>query len=105
MTRKYVASADSHIIEPYDLWTKALGDKHDPEKLPHRFQGEYRGVPGDFVFTGYEYMKIGALRQEGAGSTVDSAAPVPTGDLPEDLAEKSTHFQLGTGHTPRINGP
>ena len=88
MTRKYVASADSHIIEPYDLWTKALGDKHDPEKLPHRFQGEYRGVPGDFMFTGYEYMKIGALRQEGAGSTVDSAAPVPTGDLPEDLAEK-----------------
>ena len=88
MTRKYVASGDSHIIEPYDLWTKALSDKHDPEKLPHRYQGEYRGVPGDFMFTGYEYMKIGALRQEGAGSTEDSAAPVPTDDLPEELAEK-----------------
>ena len=39
MALKYAASGDSHIIEPYDLWTKALGDKHDPEKLPYRFQG------------------------------------------------------------------
>jgi len=83
----YVASADSHIIEPYDLWTKALGKKYG-DRVPHRHEGEVQGVKGDFFFTGYEYMWIGELRQEGAGSTVDSTAPVPTENLPEDLVEK-----------------
>jgi predicted TIM-barrel fold metal-dependent hydrolase len=89
MTLSYIASADSHIIEPYDLWTKTIGHKYG-DRVPHRHIGEVRGVPGDYVFTGAEYIKVGDLRQEGAGSTENSAAPVPTDDLPPELADKVT---------------
>ena len=54
---KYVVSADSHIMEPFDLWTKALGDKHGGT-LP-QVVNEYRGEKTKFYFTGYEYIKIG----------------------------------------------
>ncbi len=88
---RYIVSADSHIIEPYDLWTKALGDKHG-DKIPHRVnaarsqKGEI--VEGDFMFTGHDYLGIDDLRQENAGDTPDSTVPIPTGDLPRELAEK-----------------
>lgn len=54
---KYVVSADSHIMEPFDLWTEVLGDKHG-ETLP-QVVNEYRGEKTKFYFTGYEYIKIG----------------------------------------------
>src|SRR5262250_72101 len=87
MGNRFVASADSHIIEPYDLWVSALGKKYG-DRVPHRVIGEVRGVSGDYFFTGYEYMWIGELRQEAAGSTPDSTAPVPTEDLPVELVDK-----------------
>ncbi len=86
MELKYVMSSDSHIIEPYDLWSRALGKKHG-DKVPHRTNSA-RGVPGDFIFLGRDYMRIGDLRQENAGDTPDSTAPVSTSDLPKDLAER-----------------
>ena len=89
MALSFIASADSHIIEPYDLWTKALGKKYG-DRVPHRHIGEVRGVPGDYVFTGMEYIKVGDLRQEGAGNTEDSTAPIATEDFPPELAEKVT---------------
>jgi hypothetical protein len=74
MDLKYVMSSDSHIIEPYDLWTNALGDKHG-DKVPHRVF-EAKGVKGDFYFCGYDYMGIDDLRQENAGDTPDSTVAV-----------------------------
>ncbi len=47
-------------------------------------------MPGDYVFTGMEYVRIGDLRQEGGGSTLDSSSPVATEDFPPELAEKVT---------------
>ncbi|MSP52510.1 MAG: amidohydrolase [Alphaproteobacteria bacterium] len=89
---RFIVSADSHIIEPYDLWTKALGKKHG-DKVPHRVK-EARSldgtkvVKGDFMFTGHDYLGVEDLRQENAGDTLDSTVPIPTGDLPRELAEK-----------------
>ena len=54
MELKYVMSSDSHIIEDYDMWTRALGHKHG-DKVPHRVS-EAKGVKGDFIFCGYDYM-------------------------------------------------
>jgi predicted TIM-barrel fold metal-dependent hydrolase len=89
--QRFIVSADSHIIEPYDLWTKTLGKKHG-DKVPQRVKearsqkGEI--VKGDFVFTGHDYLGIGDLRQENAGDTLDSTAPVPTDDLPPELVDR-----------------
>ena len=81
MELKYVMSSDSHIVEPYDLWTNALGDKHG-DKVPQRVS-EAKGVKGDFIFCGYDYNSVGGLRQENAGNTPDSIAPVETGNCAE----------------------
>ena len=86
MELKYVMSSDSHIIEDYDMWTKALGHKHG-DKVPHRVS-EAKGVKGDFIFCGYDYMGIDDLRQESAGDTPESTAAVDTGDLPPELATR-----------------
>ena len=39
----YVVSGDSHIIEPFDLWTRTLVDKHG-ERLP-QLVDNCNGVP------------------------------------------------------------
>ena len=44
MSLDYVISADSHIIEPLDLWEKALGAKWG-DKVP-RVVDRYKGIPG-----------------------------------------------------------
>ena len=56
MDLKYVMSSDSHIIEPYDLWTNALGHKHGEDKLPHRVSEVQRASKATSVFLGYDYM-------------------------------------------------
>ena len=53
---KYVLSADSHIIEPFDLWTDALGEKHG-DLLPQKVS-DCNGVPGSYFYTGIEYIKL-----------------------------------------------
>ena len=86
MDLKFVMSSDSHIIEPYDLWTSALGDKHG-DKVPHRVS-EAKGIKGDFYFCGFDYMGVDDLRQENAGDTPDSTLAVESGDLSPELAER-----------------
>jgi predicted TIM-barrel fold metal-dependent hydrolase len=86
MELKFVMSSDSHIIEPYDLWEKALGKKHG-DKVPHRVF-EAKGVKGNFYFCGYDYIRIDDLRQEDAPNTPDSTEAVEHGDLPPELSRR-----------------
>jgi predicted TIM-barrel fold metal-dependent hydrolase len=53
---RWVISADSHVIEPHDLWQKAIGRKWGA-KAPH-LVGRHKGVKSKFFFTGYEYIRI-----------------------------------------------
>jgi predicted TIM-barrel fold metal-dependent hydrolase len=54
-----VISGDSHIIEPFDLWTKSLGKKYG-DALP-RLVDEYQGTKEPFFFTGFEYIGLSAI--------------------------------------------
>ena len=56
---KLLISADSHVVEPADLFAKALGDKHG-DKVP-RFVDEYQGVKGRYYFTGKEHLRLSVL--------------------------------------------
>ena len=62
-------SADSHIIEPFDLWIDALGDKHG-ELLPQKV-ADCNGVPGSYFYTGIEYIQLADLDPT---DTADSGA-------------------------------
>ena len=50
-----VISADSHVIEPDDLFESALRDKHG-DAVP-RIVGERDGVPGPYIFTGDDLLR------------------------------------------------
>ena len=52
-----VISADSHVLEPPDLWTKALGEKWG-DKAPH-FADSFRGESGTFFFAGRDVLRLG----------------------------------------------
>ncbi len=52
-----VISADSHVMEPPDLWQKAIGDKFG-DQTP-RLIDEHLGVKGKFFFTGGQTTKVG----------------------------------------------
>ena len=81
MSLDYVISADSHIIEPLDLWEKTLGEKWG-DKVP-RVVDQCDGVPGNFYFFGYDYMDLGVVEPEDAAdSTEESSAMDP------ELADK-----------------
>ena len=56
---KLLISADSHVVEPADLFASTLGDKHG-DKVP-RFVSEYQGVEGRYYFTGKEYLRLSVL--------------------------------------------
>ena len=58
MTR-LVISGDSHVVEPFDLWSKPLGKKYG-DRAPHTVD-KLNGVPGSYLFTGIEYIKAGEL--------------------------------------------
>ena len=57
---KRVISADSHVLEPPDLWVKALADKWG-ERAPH-FADTYNGETGTFFFTGRDVLRLGSSR-------------------------------------------
>jgi uncharacterized protein len=67
----YVVSADSHLVEPYDLWSNALGAKWG-DAVPQLVQAP-DGMAGKMWFTGRkgEYFWIGDTMLEG-GEGVDS---------------------------------
>ncbi len=46
-----LVSADSHVMEPLDLWWKALGQKFG-DRTP-RLLDEFRGEKGNFFYSGY----------------------------------------------------
>jgi predicted TIM-barrel fold metal-dependent hydrolase len=48
--RTPIISADSHVLEPGDLWQKALGPAWG-DKVPHVIDG-FEGHPGNFFFLG-----------------------------------------------------
>ena len=55
-----VISADSHVLEPPDLWVKALGDRWG-DRAPH-FADVYNGEAGTFFFTGRDVLRLGSSR-------------------------------------------
>ena len=56
MPKNKVISADSHILEPADLWTKPLENKYG-DAVP-RMVDELDGEKADFFYTGIEYCRI-----------------------------------------------
>ncbi|ETX00437.1 MAG: hypothetical protein ETSY1_11205 [Candidatus Entotheonella factor] len=57
---KSLISADSHVMEPLDLWWNALGSKFG-DRTP-RYLNEYRGEQGNFFYTGYQDWPVSWLR-------------------------------------------
>ena len=55
MTLSPVISADSHVVEPDNLFVDALGARHG-DKLP-RMVSERDGEKGAFLYTGIEYIR------------------------------------------------
>lgn len=51
-----IISADSHTLEPPDLWLEALGNRYG-EDTP-RAVDEYQGQRGPFFFTGKQYARF-----------------------------------------------
>ena len=49
-TTNMVISADSHVLEPEDLWEKALGDKYEGH-IPRVVNG-FQGMQGLFFYLG-----------------------------------------------------
>ena len=52
-----VISADSHVMEPPDLWFKTIGNKHG-DATPRVLQG-YNGEEGTFFYTGGQVLYWG----------------------------------------------
>ena len=92
---KRVISADSHVLEPTDLWSKALG----PE-LGDRAPGiinEYNGRKGRFFNTGAQVLKIDETEAEleGMGDLVDAGRE----------PEKRVKFQREAGVEAEVLNP
>ena len=68
MDNQWLISADSHVLEPDDLFTKPLGKKWG-DAVP-QYVNEYRGDKSLYYFTGIEYVKIEEIveKDEGKGS-------------------------------------
>lgn len=57
--RELVISGDSHVVEPYDLWVKALGRQYG-DRVPH-LVSEYEGRRGNYFFAGREACLVEEL--------------------------------------------
>ena len=68
-TRHYerIISADSHVMEPYDLWWKPLGQKFG-DRTP-RLLDEYRGRQGSFFYSGNTGRPVAAAAEPSAASS------------------------------------
>ena len=53
-------SADSHVMEPLDLWWNALGHKFG-DRTPRPLT-EYRGKKGDYFYSGYQGAPVSTFR-------------------------------------------
>src|SRR2546421_12796439 len=52
VTKTAVISADSHVLEPEDLWEKTLGGRFSGH-IPKVVEG-FQGLPGRFFYLGRE---------------------------------------------------
>jgi predicted TIM-barrel fold metal-dependent hydrolase len=59
MTTEQVISADSHVLEPFDLWEKALGARYG-DRVPHLIR-ESNGAPSTRLFCGKETVIVDEL--------------------------------------------
>jgi len=66
MAKRMVISADSHVVEPDDLWTKAIGHKWG-DKVPHIVE-EHQGEKGPWLFCGKEYINLAGTLDIGDAS-------------------------------------
>jgi predicted TIM-barrel fold metal-dependent hydrolase len=57
--KELVISADSHVVEPYDLWVNALGRKYG-DRVPH-LMSELEGRKGNYFFAGREVCLVEEL--------------------------------------------
>lgn len=57
-----IVSADSHMMEPSDLWVQRMGDEFG-EATP-QFMSEYEGRQGRFFNTGYQVTRLGDMEKE-----------------------------------------
>jgi predicted TIM-barrel fold metal-dependent hydrolase len=80
MSLERIISADSHTLEPHDLWLKAMGQRFG-ELTPRVVQG-YMGQEGLFFFTGKQYARF----QEQEEKTVDAGTPRAGFDPAERVA-------------------
>ena len=69
MDKQLIVSSDSHIIEPEDLFEKALGQRYG-DATP-RYVEEHLGQRGKHYFTGYEYIRVDEI-VEGDDATEES---------------------------------
>ena len=56
MERNWIISSDSHVLEPEDLFERALGKKHGDETP--RYVDEHLGNKAKHYFTGLEYICV-----------------------------------------------
>jgi predicted TIM-barrel fold metal-dependent hydrolase len=61
---RHIVSADSHTLEPPDLWLNVLGSKYG-EDTP-RVVESYAGTDGPFFFTGKQYARFQEQQQKAA---------------------------------------
>ena len=54
-----VISADSHVVEPFDLWVKALGAQYG-DRVPHLVKS-FDGRPGNYFYCGREAALVEEL--------------------------------------------
>lgn len=85
MTQRII-SADSHTIEPEDLWLRALGDRYGDETP--RVIDSYAGAEGPFFYTGKQYARFEEQKQK----LVEAGTP----DAGED-PEARVDFQKRAG--------
>ncbi|HXV60247.1 MAG TPA: hypothetical protein VEK15_06100, partial [Vicinamibacteria bacterium] len=75
-----IISADSHTIEPHDLWLEALGDKYGDE-TPRVVEG-HAGREGLFFYTGKQYARFKEQDQK----TADAGTPLAGRDPVQRVA-------------------
>ncbi|MBM3504561.1 MAG: amidohydrolase [Alphaproteobacteria bacterium] len=56
MSAMQIVSADSHIVEPLDMWSKVLGDRWG-DRIPHVLK-RHNGQDGHFLVTGKQVLKL-----------------------------------------------
>lgn len=84
----YIVSADSHVVEPLDMWRRALGDTFGDD-IPHRLD-TYNGEIGRFLYTGRQVLR---LPEKGGAVAADHRDLFEAGFVPE----KRIAFQVSAG--------